>query len=78
MPRITFTARPINAPQASRKGARRTLRDKEGPDQIAGPARGMGTPPRSTLPPGTVICALIPFALVFWIVLAWAISTRIF
>ncbi|WP_347311399.1 hypothetical protein [Defluviimonas sp. SAOS-178_SWC] len=31
MPRITFTARPINAPQDSRTGGRRTLRDKQGP-----------------------------------------------
>lgn len=69
MPRIVLTARPINAPQASRLGGRRTLRDKTGPGTVAGLAAGLGTSPR-------------PFPsirwILFWIVVAAAISTRVF
>ncbi|MDI3335895.1 hypothetical protein QKW60_05720 [Defluviimonas aestuarii] len=75
MPRITFTARPINAPQASRKGGRRTLRDNKGPEKMAGHARGLGTPPRSTLPHGAAFIFIIPFAVVFWTgILHWAVG----
>lgn len=69
MPRIVLTARPINAPQASRKGGWRNLRDCKGPGRVAGLAAAMGNPPRPFPPLWTFL---------FWIVVAAAISTRIF
>lgn len=69
MPRIVLTARPINAPQVSRKGGRRNLRNCKGPGTVAGLAAGLGTSPR-------------PFPsirwILFWIIVAAAISTRVF
>ena len=48
MPRIAFPAHPINpAPQASRSGGRRTLRDHQRPrSDLAGHARRLGIPAR--------------------------------
>ena len=71
MPRIRLTAHPLNAPQASRSGGRRTLRDHRESLELPGRARrDMGNRGRS-LPPGWWIGAAVPFALAFWTGVAW-------
>jgi len=68
--RIRFTAPPIHAPQASRMGGRRTLRDQTDPARGARAGRDMGTRGRS-FPPGWWIGAALPLALAFWTGVAW-------
>ncbi len=70
MPRIRFTAHPINAPRASRTGGRRTPRYSTGLKRGERAGRDMGKPGRS-LPPGWWIGAAIPLALAFWTGVAW-------
>ena len=73
MLRIRFTAHPINAPQASRTGGRRTLRDHRKASELPGRARrGMGNRGRS-LPPGWWIAAALPFGIAFWAGVAWIV-----
>lgn len=73
MPRITFTAPSLNAPQASRSGGRRTLRDHRESLELPGKGcRDMGNRGRP-LPPGWWIGAALPLALAFWTGVAWII-----
>ena len=68
--RIRLTAHPLNAPQASRSGGRRTLRDHMDPARDAGTGRDVGNRGRS-LPPGWWIAAGLPLGLAFWTGVAW-------
>lgn len=65
MPRIAFTAHPINpAPQASRSGGRRTLRDHQRPrSDIAGSARRLGIPERPIFIVAALTCLCMAVAL---------------
>ena len=69
MPRIRLPAHNIHAPQASRTGGRRTLRDSTGPARDARAGRELGRPGRS-LPPGWWIGAGAILGLGFWAVVA--------
>lgn len=73
MPRIRFTAHIIHAPQASRTGGRRTLRDCMKDLELPGRARrALGRHGRS-LPPGWWIGAALSLSLAFWTGVAWII-----
>lgn len=80
MPRIRFTARPINAPRDSRTGGRRTPRhDQEG--EYVAPQSGVpavGRPGRSTLTPGWWILPALLYAVILDAVIVWAIYQRLF
>lgn len=67
MPRIAFLAHPINpAPQASRSGGRRTLRDHQRPrSDIAGHARRLGIPARPIPVIAALTCLCMAMALAF-------------
>lgn len=77
MPRIRFTAPPINAPRDSRTGGRRTPRDHARPEEVARSGRDMGTHGRS-LAPGWWVLPMAVIGILFWAVVAVAISTRLF
>lgn len=79
MPRIRFTVRPINAPQASRKGGGRSLRHNAEGRASSCSGRDLGSPCRGFAPlRGWWILPAAAMGLIFWAVLALAISTRIF
>lgn len=63
MPRITFTAHPINTPQVSRTGWRRSLRDGKGPGTNAGRSADPGNPPRPPIFIAAAICLIVGTAI---------------
>ena len=80
MPRICFTARPINAPRDSRTGGRRTPRHDQEGEYVApqSDVPAVGRPGRSTFTPGWWILPCLAYALILDAVIVWAIIERLF